>query len=676
MNQSVQPSARLLAAQNRRVMVVMGIIGLLGLFFFLFSIYFEKIDRMRDYVMVTSALLVFISSLVGIYLVRVGKTELGTWILTAFNLLMSLLVGVILKGMAPSIGSYVFITTLLLTFAGIPPKHQRYSSPVLWIVILAIASVEFWNPAFRGNSPPFVDLGNYFSVGMWTLFVAVITLQIRRRAITVEGRVNWGFMTVVFLLLLSSLMAIRTFRDYNDATDLLVSETRRAQAASELQSTIWRLKESETTIVLSPASVAAGRDNQYTLDRSQLEQSLATWLALMTEQGEDTALVQEFQTDVQVLLGATDQAIELARTNKPSQALLVELNTVKPAVATLTSKLSSVVADAETRRKNAQANLDATIIAGLTRTMFVSLFVLAVGFILSFLVSNSIVTPILELVGVAEALGRGDRSVRGKVAPDEIGVLGETLNNTVTQLDQLYTNLELQVADRTRALEVSSEVSRRLSTILNLDQLVREVVEQLRQAFGYYHVQIYLYDTNYENLVMVGGTGDAGREMLARGHHIARGRGLVGRAAGNNKTILVSDTSRDPGWLPNPLLPNTRSEVALPISVGDNILGVLDVQHDVINGLKEEDANLLQSIANQVAVAIQNARAYARAQFQAEHEMVLADVTQKIQQATSIDDVLQVAVRELGQVLNARRSSVELHNSVLPKNGGSEPVQS
>jgi nitrate/nitrite-specific signal transduction histidine kinase len=291
----------------------------------------------------------------------------------------------------------------------------------------------------------------------------------------------------------------------------------------------------------------------------------------------------------------------------------------------------------------------------------------------SVLIARNMSAPIVRLTGVAEQVSGGDLSARAQVETnDEIGTLAKTFNAMTAELQDTLLGLERRVEDRTRAIEVSSEVSRRLSTILNVQELVEAVVSEVQQAFGYYHAHIYLVDEKGQNLVMVGGTGEAGQMMLARKHTIPMGRGLVGRAALTGQVILVPDTAQEPGWLPNPLLPETKSEISVPILLGKKVLGVLDVQQDTINGLSSEDSVLLQSIANQVAVAVQNANLYASVQQKAEREALLNRIAQQIQTATTIEGVLQIASHELGFSLGAQRASIQVGGEIFRGDGSKE----
>jgi putative methionine-R-sulfoxide reductase with GAF domain len=306
-----------------------------------------------------------------------------------------------------------------------------------------------------------------------------------------------------------------------------------------------------------------------------------------------------------------------------------------------------------------------TAILAIISTLLVTLAALGITQVLA--------APIVRLTGVAEQVAAGNLDARAPVTTrDEIGVLAETFNTMTGQLQDTLTGLEQRVAERTRALELSSDVSRRLSTILDPAKLVSEVVELLQFAFNYYHVHIYQMDESEQNLVMVGGTGEAGKIMLERGHAIPRGRGLVGRACESGSVVLVRDATSDPNWLPNPLLPETRSEIAVPIMLGDEVLGALDVQQNVVNGLTDQDADLLRSIASQLAIALRNARQYQRSQLLAQQEALTSSIIEQIQKTKSVEDALQVAVRELGRALNTPRTGAHIH--VGPNGNGDTDI--
>jgi len=230
------------------------------------------------------------------------------------------------------------------------------------------------------------------------------------------------------------------------------------------------------------------------------------------------------------------------------------------------------------------------------------------------------------------------------------------------QLESERELLESRVTERTRALETSATVSRQLSTILDQSRLVREVVAQLRDAFNYYHVHIFLWDEAAGLLRMVGGTGEAGQAMQVMGHSFTPDKGLVGRAFSSNQTILAPDVKLEPGWEPNPLLPDTRAEVAVPIIYGDEVLGVLDAQDSEAGGLGPEDAQLLQTIAGQMAVALRNARLISQIQQEAEQAALINTISRKITQTTDIDTAMSVALTELSRALETRKAAIHLHS--------------
>lgn len=278
-------------------------------------------------------------------------------------------------------------------------------------------------------------------------------------------------------------------------------------------------------------------------------------------------------------------------------------------------KLEELETEAE-QTKDALLNLveaDAELLVRQTDQSLwaVGIFGQFVFIVLAVLIARAIVRPLLNLNRAAQKLGQGQYDTRLEVeSKDEIGNLMLAFNGMAAQMQESVAELE----QHTQAIETSSEVSHRLSTILDVEELTTAVVELLKVQFNYYHAHIYLFDEAREYLVMAGGTGAAGEALLSSGHKIAAGKGLVGRTAVNNKPTLVPDVSQDANWLPNPLLPDTKAEAAVPITLEGTVLGVLDVQNRTPGSLNADDVELLQSVAWQVAIGLQNARLFAQAQ--------------------------------------------------------------
>ena len=220
------------------------------------------------------------------------------------------------------------------------------------------------------------------------------------------------------------------------------------------------------------------------------------------------------------------------------------------------------------------------------------------------------------------------------------------------------------IAQRARELAAVAEISTASSREMDVQKMLETVVHLTQQKFGLYHAHIFTLDEATQMLEIVAcgwkegdpPEGTHGTAWIS----LNQEQSLVARAARTRQPVIVNDVHNDPGWLPNPLLPDTQAEMAVPLVIGDQVLGVLDVQSDQLNTFSEEDASIQTTLASQVAAALQNARSYARAQSQARQESMLNAISQKIQTATSVEAVLQIAARELGHALGAPLTIAQL----------------
>lgn len=164
-------------------------------------------------------------------------------------------------------------------------------------------------------------------------------------------------------------------------------------------------------------------------------------------------------------------------------------------------------------------------------------------------------------------------------------------------------------------LATSAEIGRLVTSTLDMDTLFSRTVNLIRDRFGFYHAGIFIIEETGFNAVLRSATGKAGEEMLNRGHTLQVGsRSIVGSSSAKGEPLIVNDTGADSIHRPNPLLPDTRSEAAIPLRIGKRIIGILDIQSTQVNAFSTDDVNVLQTLADQIAVAIDNARSYELAQ--------------------------------------------------------------
>ena len=226
-------------------------------------------------------------------------------------------------------------------------------------------------------------------------------------------------------------------------------------------------------------------------------------------------------------------------------------------------------------------------------------------------------------------------------------------------------NARLLNETRKRALQLqtAAEIARHISGSLDLSELLAEAVTLIRERFDFYHAAVFLIDTSGESAMIREATGEAGAQMKRLGHKLKVGsKSIVGYVVSSGEPLVVNDTDRDPTYYPNPLLPDTRSETAIPLKVGLRILGALDVQSKIPYSFTEEDVNVLRILADQLAIAVINSELFAETQEHLSQHRLLHHVTTAAASGTTLDEALNGAAQGLQVTLGGDRVAIMLAN--------------
>ena len=241
-------------------------------------------------------------------------------------------------------------------------------------------------------------------------------------------------------------------------------------------------------------------------------------------------------------------------------------------------------------------------------------------------IANRLTTPLKSLTGVANEIIRGNFEAKAQIQDrDEIGTLAETLNIMTSNFKSLVQSLEERVNERTAELkdelkkgelrgkqfEAIAKVAQAISATQNLQELLPQISNVVSEQFGFYHVGIFINDASNRYAVLGAANSTGGKRMLKRGHQLKIGeQGIVGYVTSTGNPRIALDVGEDIVFFNNPDLPETHSEMALPLKISGEIIGALDVQSTEPNAFSKDDVEVLSTLADQISIAIENARLF------------------------------------------------------------------
>lgn len=269
----------------------------------------------------------------------------------------------------------------------------------------------------------------------------------------------------------------------------------------------------------------------------------------------------------------------------------------------------------------------------LLTSILVIVFVVFLTLIITRNFSNALTSPLKTMTEIANKLADGNLNVRANIVEkNEFNTLAETMNLMASKLQESIDSLETRVSERTSELEERSlelavantqiqrrsaqfealaQVAQSITLIRDLQELLPQIATVVSEKYGFYHVGVFLTDNENEYAILTAANSEGGKKMLERNHRLKVGeQGIVGSVTGSGIPRIALDVGADAVFFNNPDLPETHSEMALPLRSGDKVIGALDVQSTESGAFTDEDVQTLSLLADQVSLAIENARLF------------------------------------------------------------------
>ena len=262
-----------------------------------------------------------------------------------------------------------------------------------------------------------------------------------------------------------------------------------------------------------------------------------------------------------------------------------------------------------------------TVVSDSTRSLIgsavLALLIITIAITAVAISARSIVRPIQVLAQTTESFAAGKLSARAAIdREDEIGALAASYNLMASQLQEIIGKLEQRVNNRTRDLEnqtqrlqMAAEIARDAATARNLGELLDRAGRLISDRFSFYHTGIFLIDKNREYAVLAASSSEAGRQMINNNHSVrVGGVGIIGWVADTGEPRIVFDNDKVTELYNYAELPKTHSEMVLPLKAENTVIGILDLHSDQLQAFGEEDIPIMQTMADQIATAIERTR--------------------------------------------------------------------
>jgi GAF domain-containing protein/HAMP domain-containing protein len=393
--------------------------------------------------------------------------------------------------------------------------------------------------------------------------------------------------------------------------------------AAVLQSIVQSLVPENSETVISIVDINTYLRTAHTGDRESLFKSFKPFGAM-----ELVALQSDGRLPIAALWGTSEAIVAgmdrlqqerlfylYSETNVPTEIYTGQFLENQPWVALVSQSTDVYLAPVEAQQRT---------------NSLISILLVIFSIITGYVAAEILTSPLSVLTKVAERVTGGDLNAQAEInTADEIGALATTFNRMTSQLNQTLTGLEQRVAERTTDLELSRQQSvKRASELLSigeiskiitgeqkLETLLPLITRLVSERFDFYHTGIFLVDSTSQFAVLQAASSPGGRNMLKRGHKLEiGGNSIVGYVTKYGVPRISLDVGSDAVYFNNPDLPTTRSEITLPLKIRERIVGALDVQSEKPGAFTENDANTLSILADQVTIAIENARLFTQTQ--------------------------------------------------------------